>query len=287
MKKFVLADAHAPRDQYDVAFVDEKRPPKLTKDDSIVYVEFGKFAYAIGWLMTQEHTASFVLRNGDCGLEQNEFCYYFTSGATPTNFMFWDDLLPPNLNYVYVQNLNIDHPKFRVLPLGVLSKHGQKLTNVVGETHRKDKLCYANFATHTYLFRSILTRGYLAQNEWITYESDLDLTDYYRQLASSEYVLCPRGNGHDSFRVWESLILGAFPVVTRSVMWTRFSNFLPILVVDHWNEVTEELLSEKRESLEQKKAEDWSMMFYQPFWNNHVKNQRHLIQVTSDIINEL
>lgn len=280
----IIADSHPPKAMYDAAFIDAEKTPTLTKDDSIVYVAFHLLPHAITWLGTQDYTASLMLMNGDAGLDENDFCYYFNSGHNLTNFMFWDDLLPPNLNYIYVQNLNVEHDRLRHLPLGILSKHAKILDEVrlSAPPIKKDKLLYVNFDTTTYMFRSILTRGYFADVDWATVEAGLSLPEYYRQVQSTAFVACPRGNGHDSFRVWESLLLGAFPVVTRTVGMQRLSAFLPILVVDKWSDVTEERLQRKLTQF-QHKGNRWPEMLTQEFWTEHVQKQRMLSQQTLEV----
>ena len=37
--------------------------------------------------------------------------------------------------------------------------------------------------------------------------------DHYRDIAESEFVLCPSGLGFDTYRLWETLILGSIPIV--------------------------------------------------------------------------
>jgi len=49
-------------------------------------------------------------------------------------------------------------------------------------------------------------------------------------------VACPRGNGVDTHRIWESLYLGAVPVITRYDFLPVFENW-PIHVIDSWSEL--------------------------------------------------
>jgi len=64
---------------------------------------------------------------------------------------------------------------------------------------------------------------------------------YIREIKSCHYVLCPRGAGIDTHRLWETLYLGRVPIVKRCNN-TRYYSDLPILFVDDWNEVTEKTL---------------------------------------------
>jgi hypothetical protein len=60
-------------------------------------------------------------------------------------------------------------------------------------------------------------------------------------VVKHHYVLCPRGNGIDTHRLWETLYLGRIPVVKRDTN-NSFYERLPILFVDSWEEVNENLL---------------------------------------------
>lgn len=56
------------------------------------------------------------------------------------------------------------------------------------------------------------------------------------------FVLSPHGNGLDCHRTWEAIVLGCIPIVKKSLIDTLYSN-LPVLIVNNWNEVNEELLN--------------------------------------------
>lgn len=62
---------------------------------------------------------------------------------------------------------------------------------------------------------------------------------HYSELVNRyRYVACPRGNGIDTHRFWETLYRGAIPVVKRSA-WSSSLNILeiPFLEVETWNEL--------------------------------------------------
>jgi hypothetical protein len=61
-------------------------------------------------------------------------------------------------------------------------------------------------------------------------------------VINHHYVLCPRGNGIDTHRLWETLYLGRIPIVKRDSN-TRYYEKLPILFVESWDQVTETLLN--------------------------------------------
>ena len=77
-------------------------------------------------------------------------------------------------------------------------------------------------------------------NDFRWYEPDLSETGRIRflsQLRAHDFVLCPRGNGTDTHRLWETLYMGGIPIVRRTDCWLPLLRDLPVVVVDEWAEV--------------------------------------------------
>jgi hypothetical protein len=60
--------------------------------------------------------------------------------------------------------------------------------------------------------------------------------EYWQLHAQTSFVLCPQGNGIDTHRVYEALLLGTVPVVRSSPLDTLYANF-PIVVLAEWTEL--------------------------------------------------
>ena len=78
----------------------------------------------------------------------------------------------------------------------------------------------------------------------------------YARLASDyKFVVCPRGNGIDTIRFWETLYRGSIPIVESSD-WAKYfqSHGIPTLLVDNF----EELLS-------------WSESDFSAIWHEKIK----------------
>lgn len=67
--------------------------------------------------------------------------------------------------------------------------------------------------------------------------------EYFESIVRSRFVLCPSGLGWDSYRIWETLLLGSIPIVEFSAGWHTVLDDLPVLFVTNFNEVTPELLA--------------------------------------------
>jgi hypothetical protein len=61
-------------------------------------------------------------------------------------------------------------------------------------------------------------------------------TATWAKQTEHAFVLCPAGNGPDTHRLWEALVLGCIPIVKRNFM-SQFLSDLPVVVVDDWREV--------------------------------------------------
>jgi hypothetical protein len=71
--------------------------------------------------------------------------------------------------------------------------------------------------------------------------------------------ICPQGNGPDTHRVWETLLMGAFPVILAKDHVFRLLNSLrlPNIALDDWSQLGDvDFLAERFESL---REQDWDL----------------------------
>lgn len=89
--------------------------------------------------------------------------------------------------------------------------------------------------------RQILSRS----DQSFEVKARIPATLVHKLMHDSLFVACPRGNGLDTHRFWESLYLGAIPVVLRSEALPVHYEW-PSLIIESW----EEIIDLKREQLE-------------------------------------
>lgn len=83
----------------------------------------------------------------------------------------------------------------------------------------------------------------------------ISVTLNYRKTHESMYVLSPRGVGEATHRFFEAIYLDAIPIVKRThTAFDRQYRVFPCLVVEDWNEVTEELLIQNQRRLQREMA---------------------------------
>lgn len=146
---------------------------------------------------------------------------------------------PANLECLLANNILIEDPRVAYLPMG----RDFRSVDVFHEalpTRNKEILCYCNYSVDTHPVRRQLYEA-IRDKTFITFEHmgeflhySLSREEFFRRLAASRFVICPRGNGPDTFRMWDALYAGAIPIVVREAAYHRQLADLPILFLDSY-----------------------------------------------------
>lgn len=170
------------------------------------------------------------------------------------------------LKHWFSQNLVMLHEKMSIIPIGMDYHsifHGiwwsserktamsqeHDLMNILNSSPEKRLLkCYANFHVNSLSTNVFSTDREIAKREIPAHLVDFENThvsriETWKKQILYHFVISPHGNGLDCHRTWEALILGNIPVVRHSHIDNLFED-LPVLIVSHWYEVTENLLIE-------------------------------------------
>jgi len=89
-------------------------------------------------------------------------------------------------------------------------------------------------------------------------------------LSGSKFMICPVGNAIDCHRNWEVLYMRRVPVMTRDpYLEVLFKNY-PVLFVDKYSDITEELLLANDNLFQQAQTMDLSDLTLPKFFDNIV-----------------
>jgi hypothetical protein len=124
------------------------------------------------------------------------------------------------------------HPKHIPLPIGLENPtyvpFKLDFVRAVNETNlipweRRKYLLYLNFnsATNPSARKHLLTR-FKDIPEVLISQKRLDYASYMNHIGDSKFVLCPRGNGLDTHRFYETILMGSIPVVENSTLFPLF-----------------------------------------------------------------
>jgi hypothetical protein len=184
------------------------------------------------------------------------------------------ELLYPVALGFFINNNVYDDKLIHNMPIGirdcgnVVSNHKgfshnslfeEKLNKVIKEymclmvfsyTHNERYRCYGELKDKSFVI-NLNDRQYDTRQS--TLYGKVPIKINYEYTHKSIYTLSPRGAGEDCHRFYEAIYLDSIPIVKRTnTVFDKLYNMFPCLIVNDWNEVTQELLIEKKEECLQK-----------------------------------
>jgi hypothetical protein len=181
--------------------------------------------------------------------------------------------------------VNKQSPRVHGLPLGITNNTQESelhsvygnvdlMVEVANQPREIKNLVYMNFAVHTYPPERQMVLDMFKDKPWVTAESPENSISgrkrFLQNARNHSFVLCPRGNGIDTHRLWETLYMGSIPIVRKDIAHSDWLD-LPILFVDKWEDVTEERL---RAELVRFQTTQWNMeKLFIRYWVYHILNE--------------
>jgi hypothetical protein len=146
-----------------------------------------------------------------------------------------------NLSSWVGTNIIEEDPKILCIPIGFEESERERSFEIIPfsvknkEKNKKIKiLCPYISLTHNDRTDLIdyLTK---ARPEIFIQSNRLPFSEYLNQLSQANYVICPRGNGMDSMRIYETILAGAIPIIQKTDIWPMHRKFG--IVIDSWSQL--------------------------------------------------
>lgn len=129
---------------------------------------------------------------------------------------------------------------------------------------------YVNFTIGTDRFNDRRDSLNKIPNDLLVYYINfIKRTENWKNITDHAFVLSPFGNGMDCHRTWETLCLGSIPIV-RAPGFKKMFEDLPVLIVNDWSHVTEELLNSTLQDFKNKQFNYEKLKL--SYWVNKIKN---------------
>jgi hypothetical protein len=172
-------------------------------------------------------------------------------GNSDRDFTNFDVKIPASVTRVFAQNLNSEPNVCQLLPIGLenrrLGRNGfTKSYKALTPWANKIPSLLIGPMSMTHSERNDLRSfefeagPWKVQKHFLSFNAFADLSSMYR------FVACPRGNGIDTHRFWETLYRGSVPVVLKS-KWAENVKQLgvPVITINSWSteNVTEAISS--------------------------------------------
>lgn len=185
-----------------------------------------------------------------CGeFPEMNFIIFTNLEDTPLDEYVFDSI-PDNVLRICAANSMVWGDKVIPAPYGVqrLMSYNDDRIQVLQSYMSKEKmptafrLLYVGINESSHEERNGLTKNYL-DNPWATVETErVNFETYLDRMWRCKFVLCPRGNAIDCHRNWETVYMGRVPVMKRNPYLEELYAPYPVLWVDDYSEVTEQLL---------------------------------------------
>lgn len=184
-----------------------------------------------------------------------------------------------NVKHWWGVNVNYEHPNLSAIPLGIGSPwvpEGVKPNSIVEYNQsemgiNRDKLLYVNHRIDTYPAERTQPYQIFKNASWVTLKppsSKGQTSMFIQDVLEHKFVLCPRGNGIDTYRFWESLYLGAIPVVKDCLNLIDFKG-LPFVTIESYDNITEDFLNAQYEDIKIKKWQSEKLNL--DFWMDNIR----------------
>jgi len=166
------------------------------------------------------------------------------------------------------------YEKFHPIPIGIAGRiwpwgNVSVIKEIQDLEIDKEYLAYLNIREKNYPKERNRVAKCFKGKSFCYHPPRLPFTEYLTDLKKSKFVFSPRGNGLDCHRTWEAILMGSIPIVRTSNLDSLFEG-LPVLIVNHWGEVTEKYLEKKYIELTEKEF-DLQKLFI-PYWKNFILN---------------
>lgn len=207
---------------------------------------------------------------------ENKFVIFTSHEDTPIDEHI---RLPDNVLAVYATNAVFNAERIIPFPYGLQRELGDNDNRLKimkdyvlkdeGKNIQPTKLLYINCGLGAE--RNDKERAYLPNFEVYNYatcrfdkDSKFFTYDKYNlfldEILEHKFMICPQGHGMDCHRNWESLYLRRVPVMKDCQYFRRLMEGFPVLFVDDWPQVTEELLKASDHLFQQAQTMDLSTL---------------------------
>lgn len=216
---------------------------------------------------------------------------YSVRQAIPPEILDNMSLFPSNLLW-HSTNVDVDHPNIRSIPIGLENSEWHKDINkpmVLKKISDKYKLVIpiytinAIFNANTHPSRPAILEHFKNFGSGIVTESlnGINFETYTNIVANSFFTICPRGNGIDTHRMWESLVLGSIPVIEDCIN-SRFYKDWPVVIVENLTKVDFNYLQDELIRLVENGIPDsFFAKLEMPYWINKIKEEHEIHQLNT------
>ena len=201
--------------------------PKNIKNKDIVFVNTDVIDIFLKQFFRNKNDFVLITHNSDVNIESSHL-----------------EIIDSRVIHWFAQNLNIENKeKVSLIPIGLENlrrlKHGRRKW-FSDPKKEKTKFILSSFNEFTNYKKRGEINTTFRDNNLIDVKKYEKVEDYFSNLQDYRFIICPEGNGLDTHRIWEGILLNTFPIL-------KFSNFtqilqnegIPAIYIEKWEEIND------------------------------------------------
>jgi hypothetical protein len=186
--------------------------------------------------------------------------------------------IPKNVLKIFAVNSIYNDEIVKPFPYGIQRRlnfqdyRSEILKMVMQQDIQPRKLLYISHNILTNITERSNIYEIFENKTWATLSKDRVEYHVFTQIIKShKFMICPMGNAIDCHRNWEVLYLRRVPIMKKNDYLEKLFEYLPVLFVNDFNEVTEELLNKNLFLYEKMQNFDLSKLDLKNIFQDSVK----------------
>lgn len=201
--------------------------PKKIKNNDLIFLS-SELIEVFFKVFDKKIFAKYILitHNSDRNIDNEEFSF-----------------ISDNVIHWFAQNLNIqENDRITLIPIGLENlrrfKFGRKKWFNTTKKNPKSEMIISSFSVENNFLERENINSNFKKNILISTKKFDKPAEYFSNLKKYKFVICPVGNGLDTHRIWESLLLECIPIMKRNNFTKNLEKkSIPGLYLDDWKDL--------------------------------------------------
>lgn len=173
----------------------------------------------------------------------------------------------------FAMNLDIQgSPCHSLIPIGIDNEYKEEPLFRISKEDiqvQNNQLAFLSINIHTFFCERAIVEVFFKDEPWVTHKYPIAYDEFCREVRKHKFVFCPRGNGYDTIRMWETLYLGSIPIVRENPVVNEFAKWLPICVIKDWSHVNPEYLEMEYERIRSRRDYNFDVLRWS-YWREKI-----------------
>ncbi len=189
-----------------------------------------------------------------------------------------EDLNLKNENVIhwFAQNLEVESTdNYSLIPIGIENKRWLRygLNRRFKIKNTKTKFILSSFNEFNNYEERTKVLKLVNKNYFIDNLKFKDASSYFNGVSKYKFVLCPAGNGPDTHRIWESLLLKCFPILELNSFTSNLKKIgVPGIYLNSWNDLIKYTKDDLNKEYDNLSNESLDFLYFD-YWKKEIESK--------------